>query len=204
MLKQLIKRTVIFMLIAVVAMTSVISGTTTVNAGTKANLKKVKKYIAKQEDSQISDSINTIDYGIVYDNDFDAFSFVFISYLDETRSDYDVILRMDVPANMKGEGDISIAFKEKDFELSAKGKFKIAKCKTSKAIDFKIIDNSGRDYSSEKDIQDGFRNIFDTGMSLWDKCLFEETGFHLKALGVKKYKIKEVGSTDEWTANSED
>ncbi len=192
MLKHILKKTLLFFIVAIIALTHVVSDVIPISAGTKANLKKVKKYIGKQEKSQISGWYEGYYYGVVYDEDFDALSFVFFKYTDAKMEDCDIMMRLDMPSNMKGEGDISMVYKEDGSEWYAKGKINPRKCKASEDITYKITDNNGNDCSEDGFYQEGFHHLFDAGMALCDECLYDETGYHLKALGIKKFKLKNI------------
>ena len=94
MLKNFAKKAPIILFAMMIAFVFSLCDPVMAATGTKAAIKKVKNYISRQEDLCISDTVNHIDYGIIYDDYFDALTFVVISYTDDSFTDHDFILTL--------------------------------------------------------------------------------------------------------------
>ncbi len=189
MFRNIIKKLQILILVSIVALTSVI-GSSTVSAGTDNSYEDAKNYIQfnTKIGSGFNNGTNNYNYIIGYNEADDTLYFEFDSYKGATQEERNLTLRVDTNPYFKGKASITMEYEDGENILKATAKCNLMKLKSSKNITFKIVDSRGKNYSSNRKIQKHLRTVFDVGMACCDSVLYEEKGYHLRDIGIEKYK----------------
>ena len=193
MLKTFFKKTLLFLIVAIMALTPAITFTAPVYAGTTDAYDAVRDWI--KAGSGIEAGLygtNSYRYVINYDDKRDALSFEFFEwdyYNGSNREARNMTLKVETNPYMRDKADITIEYKDDKKILIATTKCNLTTLKASKNIEFTIKDGEGKDYSSKSKLQKYLRVIFDRGVASWDSVICDKTGYRLNDIGMNKYKL---------------
>ena len=202
MLKTIFKKTLLFLIVAIMALTPAVTFTAPVYAGTDNSYEEVKYCVSHdwfgETGSRFYFGNYDCDFVITYDEAKDGLSVVYTSKDRNNPGNTVFSLRIDIGSDINSESDIVIEYKYGKKRLKATAKSNLTELKSSKGITFEIKDAKGKDYSSKKKLQKRFRATFDIFMAMWDTVHYGTLSlclYSIKDMGIKKYKNNTVTVT---------